>query len=156
MTSPVSPPMHDPLIPTPLQNTPRRDFAWSSRVCGHLVAILIEKDGAPGHDGSRPNRAWARIVIQPTRQNFGSAPAWVARSGAYNPVCDPDQLIDYRFPAPTTRWPVDSNLWWRVAHEEVEFLQQHRYFQADGKVIGSPNGGIPVILPVEPPADPID
>lgn len=144
------------LIPTPLRNVPPRDFAWSSRVYGHLVAILIEKDGALDHNGSRPNRAWARIVIQPTKQNFGSAPAWVTRLGAYNPVCDPDQLISYRIPVPTTRGAVDSNLWWRVAHEEVEFLQQHRYVQAGGKVIGSPNEGIPVILPVEPPADPID
>jgi len=150
------PPMHDPLIPTPLQNTPRRDFAWSSRVNGHLVAILIERDGSLDHNGFRPNREWARIVVQPTEQNLvGSEPAHT-REGAYKPVCDPDQVVSYRFPVPTTRGPVDTNLWWRVAHDEVEFLQQRRYFQADGKVIGSPNEGIPVILPMEPPADPID
>lgn len=143
--------MADPLIPTTLQQTPLRDFAWSSRVYGHKVAILIEQDGALDHNGSRPNRSWARIVIEPTEQNVvGTAPA-VARLGTYRPVCDPGWLISYRFPVPTTRWPVDRNLWWRVAHEEVEFLQQRRYFQADGKVIGSPNEGIPVILPVEPP-----
>ena len=134
----------------PRQITPTR-LAISTRVNGHSVAILIEEDGALDHNGSRPNREWARIIVEPTGENFvgvSTEGVTLDRLGAYNPVCGPDRIISYRLPVPTTRGPVNTQLWWLVAREEVEFLQQHRSFQADGTRIGSPNEGIPVSLPV--------
>lgn len=130
---------------------PATRLALSTRVNGHRVAILIEGDGALDHNGDRPNREWARITVEVTEQNFvgvSTEGVTLDRLGAYNPVCGPDRIVSYRFPVPTTRGPVNTQLWWVVAREEVEFLQQHRYVQADGKVIGSPNEGIPVSLPV--------
>ncbi|NBV25707.1 MAG: hypothetical protein EBR99_00065 [Actinobacteria bacterium] len=132
------------------KTTPTR-LALSTYVNGHSVSIQILEDGALDHNGSRPNREWARIIVEVTPQNFvgvSTEGVTLDRLGAYNPVCAPDRLISYRFPVPTTRGPVTTDLWRTVAREEVEFLQQHRYYQADGKVIGSPNEGIPVSLPV--------
>ena len=126
-------------------------LALNTIVNGHSVTIQIQSDGALDHNGSRPNREWARIVVEPTAQNFvGVSPEGVTLDviGAYNPVCGPDRLISYRFPVPTTRGPLNTDLWWTIAREEVLFLQQHRSFQADGTLIGSPNEGIPASFPV--------